>query len=157
MRENFRYSIVNLKEWEGFKDNDPDDPGGETVYGISRHYHPEMWDENGNPPDWPKAEQFYLNLWITSGCDNLPTPIDCLHFDSCVNPGPGASAVFLYQSSEHSDPYCRCVEYLDLRQRYYLKRIRERPTSLKYIAGWMDRCLDFQERFVITSWSMMGK
>ena len=49
MRVNFLGAIINLKEWEGFKSLDPDDPGGETVYGISRHYHPEMW-VNGKAP-----------------------------------------------------------------------------------------------------------
>jgi len=41
-----------------------------------------------------------------------------------------------------------------LRLRYYLKVVRQRPVSLKYLAGWMDRTLDFLERGVITTWDM---
>lgn len=38
-----------VEKWEGFYSCDPDDPGGETLYGISRVHHPgwggwEIWD-----------------------------------------------------------------------------------------------------------------
>jgi hypothetical protein len=153
MRENFPSAMTNLKEWEGFKSLDPDDPGGETVYGISRHYHPEMWID-GKPPTWAQAEAFYLRLWITNGCDSLPFPVDAIHFDSCVNPGPGAAKGFRMWSAEHKDPNRQAVEYAILRMRYYLKRVHDRPVSLKYLAGWIDRTLDFLQRSVINSWDM---
>jgi lysozyme family protein len=40
-----------VEQWEGFHDDDPDDPGGETLYGISRKNHPNWggwptWDAN---------------------------------------------------------------------------------------------------------------
>ena len=59
-------------------------------------------------------------------------------------------------SSEHKEPTRQSVEYAILRLRYYLKRVHERPLSLKYLAGWMDRTLDFLERGVITTWDMEG-
>jgi hypothetical protein len=153
MRENFPAAIVNLKEWEGFASNDPYDPGGETVYGISRHYHPEMWVD-GKPPTWGQAEAFYLALWVAGGCDELASPVDWIHFDSCVNPGPGAAKGFLMWSAEHKDPNRQAVEYAILRIRYYLKTIRTRPTSLRYMCGWTDRTLDFLQRSVINTWDM---
>ena len=156
MRDNFQSAILNLREWEGFRDNDPEDPGGETQYGVSRHHHPEMWID-GKAPTWAQAKEFYLRLWISAGCDALPFPVDCFHFDASVNPGPGAAKRMLHDSGEHSDPSCRVVEYADLRLRYYLTAIRKRPTSLKYLAGWMDRTLDFLERTVLTAWSLEGK
>jgi hypothetical protein len=153
MRENFPSAMTNLKEWEGFKSLDPDDPGGETVYGISRHYHPKMWID-GKPPTWAQAEAFYLALWIANGCDDLASPVDWIHFDSCVNPGPGAAKGFRMWSAEHKDPNRQAVEYAILRMRYYLKRVHDRPVSLKYLAGWIDRTLDFLQRSVINSWDM---
>ena len=155
MRENFFPWMNNLSEWEGFKSNDPDDPGGETVYGIARKYHPYLdpW-----PPTWEQAKAVYLSeYWIKNGCDELPFPVDVLHADSCVNPGPGAAKAFRMQTGEHSDPYCRCVEYATLRIRYYLERIKEKPVKLKYLVGWTDRTLDFLERTVLTKWSLEGK
>lgn len=155
MRENFEAWINNLREWEGFGDNDPDDPGGETVFGLARAYNSALspW-----PPTWEQAQEVYLQkYWIANGCDELPFPMDVLHADSCVNPGPGAAKGFRMQSGEHADPYCRCVEYATLRLRYYLAAIRKRPVALKYLAGWTDRTLDMLERTVLTKWSLEGK
>lgn len=151
MRANFHPAIANLREWEGINSCDSDDPGDETVFGIARAFHPNIpW-----PPTWEQAKEIYLtDYWLKGGCDLLPFPMDVIHFDSCVNPGPGASMEFLKQSSEHKDPNRRAVEYLDLRLRYYLGAIRKRPVAAKYLAGWMDRSLDILERTVITSWSM---
>jgi len=151
MRQNFDPWTENLHEWEGFKSNRSTDPGGETVYGISRRYHPEVepW-----PPTWERAKAFYLDLWVAAGCDDLPFPLDVLHADSNVNPGPKGAREFLRQSSEHKDPNRRCVEYATLRIRYYLARIRENPVKLENLAGWTDRTLDFLERTVLTVWSL---
>lgn len=153
MRSNFPSALSNLFWWEGISDNDPDDPGGETVYGISRRYHPEMWVD-GKAPTREQAEAYYLRLWESAGCDSLPFPVDCLHFDASVNPGPGAAIRFLHDSGEHSDPYRRCVDYAILRQRYYLAAVRKRPASVKYLSGWIGRTLDFLERTVLTAWSL---
>jgi hypothetical protein len=153
MKGTFQSALTNLRGWEGFKDNDPDDPGGETQYGISRHYHPEMW-VNGNPPSWPQAEVFYHNLWVDNGCNDLPSPVDWIHFDSCVNPGPSAAKQFLMFSAEHKIPNRQAVEYALLRIRYYIRAVKKRPVSLKYLAGWTSRTLDFLERSVINSWDM---
>lgn len=155
MRVNFESWMNNLREWEGFGDNDPDDPGGETFFGLSRRYHPTLspW-----PPTWEQAKAVYLQeYWIRQGCDALPFPLDVLHADSCVNPGPGAAATFLHDSGEHADPLRRCVEYATLRLRYYLAAIRKRPVALKYLGGWTDRTLDFLERTIIPMWGLEGK
>jgi len=32
--------------------------------------------------------------------------------------------------------------------------VKKRPVSLKYLAGWTSRTLDFLERSVINSWDM---
>ena len=135
MRENFIPALANLREFEGFKSNDPNDSGGETVHGISRVHHPEMWID-GVPPTWEQAEAFYLRLWIASGCDELLFPMDVCHFDSCVNPGPGAAKGFRMWSSEHADPTRQATEYLFCRQEYYLERVRAiHPQMYSRVAG----------------------
>jgi len=152
MRSNFYAALGNLREFEGFASNDPNDAGGETVHGISRVFHPEMWDKDGNPPTWEKAKAFYLALWIRGGCDLLPFPVDVVNFDSCVNPGEGAAKQFLMWSGEHIDPLRRATEYLISRQEYYLERVRKRPANLEYICGWMARTIKMWRRTVNNSW-----
>ena len=155
MRENFEAATNNLKEFEGGFSNDKDDPGGATRYGIAQKYHPEV---DVRSLTWEGAKAIYFrDYWIKAGCDELPFPLDVLHFDAMVNPGPGAAIRFLHDSGEHADPLCRCVEYQVLRLRYYLDVIRKRPVSLKYLVGWTDRTLDLLERTVLTMWSLDGK
>jgi len=151
MRSNFLSAISNLREWEGFASDDPDDPGGATVFGIARAYHPDIpW-----PPTWEQAQKIYLvEYWIRGGCDALPFPMDMLHFDSCVNPGIGAAIRFLHDTGEHTDPYRRAVEYIDLRLRYYLNAVHKSPVKLKYLRGWTSRSLDFLERQILTHWAL---
>jgi len=151
MRSNFTPALANLREFEGFKSNDPNDSGGETVHGISRVHHPEMWID-GVPPTWEQAEAFYLRLWIGNGCYELPFPVDVIHFDSCVNPGPSAAKVFRMWSGEHKDPMRQATEYLISRQEYYLERVRKRPANLEYICGWMARTIKMWRRTVNNSW-----
>lgn len=149
MRENFESSLNNLREFEGFKSNDSNDPGGETVWGIARAFHKNIpW-----PPTWEQAQAIYLaDYWIKGGCDTLPFPVDVVHFDSMVNPGPGAAITFLHDSGEHPDPAHRSVEYLLCRQEYYLSRVRKRPANLEYICGWMARTFKMMRRTVINLW-----
>ena len=71
MRTNFPSSLNNLREFEGFKSNDPNDPGGRTVHGISEHYFPEMYPD-GREPTWGEAKAFYLRHGF------LPSPIEPL-------------------------------------------------------------------------------
>ena len=153
MRENLPSALLNLFEWEGLRSNDPADPGGETVCGISRHYYPHAFKDWRNPT-LQERDTFYLAKWIEAGCDALPFPLDCLHFDASINPGPGAAKEFLRQTAEHADPLRRCVEYATLRIRYYLKKVRENPVKLKFLGGWTDRTLDFLERTVLAMWDM---
>lgn len=151
MRENFEPSLNNLREFEGFKSNDPNDEGGETVHGVARIFYPTIpW-----PPTWDDAKAIYLrDYWIKGGCDSLPFPVDVVHFDSVVNPGIGAAKQFLMWSGEHSDPLRRCTEYLLCRQEYYVERVAKRPTNTEYICGWMKRTFKMMRRTVINSWDM---
>ena len=41
MRDTFSVAFANTLKHEGGYVNDPDDPGGETIMGISRRYHPD--------------------------------------------------------------------------------------------------------------------
>jgi len=41
--ENFKKCLLKTLKFEGGYSNDPDDPGAETVFGISRKYHPD-WE-----------------------------------------------------------------------------------------------------------------
>lgn len=57
MRLTFDQMFEALLELEGFESNHPNDPGGETTWGIAKAFHPEMY-VNG-PPTKQEAYDFY--------------------------------------------------------------------------------------------------
>jgi len=74
---------------EGGYVNDPDDPGGETKFGISRAAYPNL-DIAGLTQD--DARSIYReDYWEAAHCDELPQGIDLAVFDMAVNHGVGAA------------------------------------------------------------------
>ena len=71
---------------EGGVSNDPDDPGGLTVYGLSSRYHPELFAD-GHPSQEAAKQVYFKDYWEASGADKLPPPYDFLVFDAAVNQG----------------------------------------------------------------------
>lgn len=84
MRENFDKAFALTIGVEGGHSNDPRDPGGETQYGISKRYHPNIDIKNLTLDG---AKEIYLKeYWLPAGCDATPYPMDICLFDSQVNP-----------------------------------------------------------------------
>lgn len=52
--------IERLFDVEGYMSNHPADPGGETCYGITRRWNPELWLHG--PPTFKDAVEFYQGL-----------------------------------------------------------------------------------------------
>ena len=93
---------------EGVYSDDPDDPGGETVYGIARKYHPgwagwmivdrlregpHYFPESleDHPDIMPRVREFYrVNIWEKYRCHQLPGPVAFALFDSVFHCGPRA-------------------------------------------------------------------
>ena len=89
--------------------NDPQDAGGETVWGIARNRHPEstIWpivDYLRTQPNFPdsikdhpeitaQTKDFYrLQFWNTLRCSELPPSLALMVFDEAINEGPGQAA-----------------------------------------------------------------
>jgi Putative secretion activating protein len=94
---------------------DPDDPGGETIAGISRRYHMSWtgWkivDEKKRAPGFPGnlncdsldslISQFYLqNFWNPARCADMPShAIAAEIFDTAVNMGVPRAGLFLQKA-----------------------------------------------------------
>ena len=70
--------------------NDPQDPGGETRWGISKLGHPE--EDIKNLTQAQAAHIYLQTYWASTGnqeskCDLLPWPLNAAHFDCVVNIG----------------------------------------------------------------------
>lgn len=126
----FDTSMEFVFHWEGGYVNDPKDPGGETKYGISKRWHPEV-DIKRLTADEAK-EIYYKEYWVPAGCEGLPMPLCAVVFDTAVNMGVGQAKIFLRKTT---DPHT----YIDLRKAYYDERVKRKPDVRKFYNGWMNR------------------
>lgn len=81
----FRSAVNFVIEEEGGYVNNPDDPGGETKYGISKRQYPDLDIASLTKDD--AAGIYYRDYW--SRLPKLPEPLDFLVFDCAVNCGVG--------------------------------------------------------------------
>ena len=132
-RENFDFAFALTIGLEGKPSDDPNDPGGVTIWGLASKYHPEV--TRVTPIEY--AKKVYLEqYWIPSGCDNEPFPMDIALFDSAVNP-----------QNDPKLPYSGNQELLALNpenwQEYMLLRLERymRRSKNIYVKGHMFRVL----------------
>jgi lysozyme family protein len=110
------------------------DAGGRTRYGIAERYNLDLWKDG--PPSQEAAKARILNgYWIANGCDDLPYPMDIAMADSCMTPGPGASATFLANNPTLGS-------FMRARMRYFVKKAIEDHRHLAELPGWIMRCLN---------------
>lgn len=78
-------AIAFVLEQEGGYTTDPNDPGGETNYGISKKAYPSLDIKNLTVD---QAKDIYKrDYWNPCRCDNLPFSIALAVFDMAVNQG----------------------------------------------------------------------
>lgn len=88
----FDQAVTSVFLEEGGYADDPNDPGGPTVYGIARRYHPhEPW-----PPTKDRAREIYrTEYWTLIRGDSLPLPLAIAMLDCAVNQGVATAAKML--------------------------------------------------------------
>ena len=121
MRLSFNKAFAMVIGLEGGYSNDPNDPGGETKYGISKRYNP---DVDVASLTLEQAKKIYLErYWIPAGCDNQPYPLDICLFDGAVNPQKGGNKELLNQHPEdwHEFLMMRMIRYMNFSKPIYVK------------------------------------
>ena len=164
----FREEIIYLtiqEETGGRSDggytNDPDDPGGETKYGISKRYHPDVDIKALTQSD---AVGIYVKkYWDRYQVSKIPRSYRMIYFDMLVNPGPAAAGKILQRALNHKYPKWeklkvdgivgvktlkelgrRNLEHDRIRLfriMYYIQRVIKDPKKMKFIYGWFRRSL----------------
>lgn len=85
MVSDFEHAFAVVVSAEGGYVNDPDDPGGETKFGISKRSYPDVDIRNLTIA---QAKEIYRrDFWDRCQCDLLPKPMNLLVFDAAVNQG----------------------------------------------------------------------
>lgn len=147
---------------EGGYVNDPDDPGGETKYGISKRAYPKLDIKNLTRD---AAASIYERDYFTSAkLYMLPDPLAYCVLDFGVNAGTSRAVKVLQRVLGVSvdgvvgkgtaaaveavrDPYALVAAYQRARTEYYVNLNKPR-----YLQGWLNRTIDV----TVTATKMIG-
>jgi lysozyme family protein len=134
---------------EGGYVNDPQDPGGETNWGISKRAYPHV---NMRLLTVEGAKEiYYRDYWNVMRCEELPNKVAINLFDAAVNHGVHRAAIFLQQTVHvaddgvigpitvrtilETDPEVIVMRFNALRLMFYTK-LSKWP---RFGAGWVNR------------------
>ena len=133
----FSVALKFVLKWEGGYSNDPQDPGGETKWGISKRYHPNLDIKNLTAEQ--AAEIYYNEYWTANGCGDIPYPMCVVVLDTAVNMGGSRALSFLEKAKGDVN------EYIALRKQRYVDLVKANPVKQKYLKGWLNRLSDLEK------------
>ncbi|MDD5060661.1 MAG: glycosyl hydrolase 108 family protein [Candidatus Marinimicrobia bacterium] len=133
----FDAAVSFVLDHEGGYSNDPNDPGGETNYGISKRSYPSLDIKKLTREQ--AIEIYRTDYWQKSGASQMDERFRLVHFDTAVNCG-------VSKAKEIKDNvHAYLEEYLWLRAQHYIKLVKKKPSMKKYLNGWMNRLNDLYE------------
>jgi lysozyme family protein len=118
-------------------ENDPDDPGGPTKYGIDHRSHPDVDIKNLTINE--AIQIYHESYWIPNGCNKLKAGLGESHYDACINCGKARANRFLAAANGDAD------KYNNEREAFYGRLVDSRPSSKKYLKGWVNRVNDLRK------------
>jgi len=98
----FDKAIQMILSFEGGYVNHPNDPGGETNFGISKRAYPKL--DIANLTKEQAIEIYRKDYWEKLCCDSLPTPLNVVLLDFAINSGRKRALEFLNDLISPSNP-----------------------------------------------------
>ena len=133
----FDRAVEFVLKREGGYVNHPNDPGGETNFGISKRAHPDL--DNKNLTVGVAKMIYKQKYWDTAHCQKLPWPLCLVHFDMAVNSGVDYADRFLKKS------FFSWERYLLLRMSFYVELAKESKKKRVFFRGWINRLDELYE------------
>jgi len=131
---NSQQAIARVIQREGGYVNDPADIGGETKFGISKRWHPDV--DVANITEAQAAEIYKRDYWDAINADQLPANIREAAFDAAVNQGVAWTKQALAQAGNDLQ------KFLQLRAARYQQIVDANPSQQRFLEGWMNRLRD---------------
>jgi len=145
-------------------ENDPDDPGGITKFGLDARTHgPEVARLTVE-----EAGDIYSSYyWLDFGCDVLPWPVNLVAFDSTVNVGKGQTTRFFQRLAGSAvdgawgpntsaavgewivdvGAEVAALSIVHAREDFYKDLAQRKPAMAKFLRGWLNRTQDLKKEF----------
>ena len=154
---NFDKIIEKVLEHEGGYVNDPNDLGGETKYGVTKRFYPDVDIKNLTIE---QAKEIYKrDYWDKNRVESLPRELWYIFFDMCINMGRGTAVKILQRAANSKGrnigvdgglgpATINAVRGIEVervrayRVKYYVDLINSKPEQEKFYFGWFRRSLE---------------
>ena len=158
MKKTFEDIIESVLKHEGGYVNDPRDRGGETNFGITKKFYPNVDIKNLTKEQAKKI--YHQDYWRPAKCDEVPPHLRHIYFDMCVNFGRSGAVKVLQQAANSKNRNKIEVDggigpnTLNAIQNISLDRVRayrvlrfaniviDKPKQEKFWVGWFRRALE---------------
>lgn len=138
-------------KYEGGWTNDPRDPGGATMKGVTQRVYDAFRKRTGHPQQTVRAispdevEIIYRNeYWAPIGGDDLPAGVDFCAFDASVNSGPAQALTWLKRAP--SAPPVKTIRSICDQRLSFMHAIRHGSLWKVFGSGWGERVADVEAR-----------
>ena len=153
----FNNIIEVVLQHEGGYVNDPDDMGGETKYGITKRFYPDVDIKNLTIE---QATNIYRkDYWDKNRVETLPQELWHIFFDMCVNMGRGTAVKILQRAANGKGrgidvdggmgpATIKALKGVEVervrayRVKYYADLVTRKPDLEKFYFGWFRRSLE---------------
>jgi len=151
---NFAKCVEVVLKHEGGYVNHPDDPGGETNFGIAKRFYPDLDIKKLTRAEAEKI--YYRDYWKKAGLDRILRPQRALQvFDMGVNAGTKrsikmAQAVVRVQRDGILGPVTAAAinrsqdfeeRFVRKRVEYYVGLVKRKPQLQVFLVGWIMRVI----------------
>lgn len=138
--------IQKTIQLEGGYVNDPDDPGGETKFGISKRAFPHV--DIASLTKEQAAELYKDKYWDVLHLDDFKfLPFRFKVLDIAVNMGVATATTFIGLLDERDN--LRAVwQLIEMQAKRYASIVIAKPHQIKYLRGWMNRAFETGEDLI---------
>ena len=154
---NFNEIIEKVLEHEGGYVNDPSDLGGETNYGITKRFYPDVDIKNLTRE---QAKDIYKrDYWDKNRVESLPENLWHIFFDMSINMGRKTAVKILQRAAANKGrkvdidgglgpATIKALKGVEVervrayRVKYYADLVTQKPEQDKFYFGWFKRSME---------------
>ena len=155
--KNFDEIVEEVLEHEGGYVNDPKDLGGETKYGITKRFYPDVDIKNLTVEQ--ATEIYKKDYWDRNRVESLPQNLWHIYFDMCVNMGKRTAVKVLQRAAVNRGKSIevdgglgpmtiKALKGVEIdrvrayRVKFYVDLITAKPEQEKFFLGWFRRATE---------------